>query len=77
MQPIVFPGCNTIFAKDQPEYLSLPARRDQEGRVTSCWRLTWSERFKILLRGRFYITLLTFGSPLQPQLPSVDDDFAG
>ena len=54
------------YAKNQPEYLTLPARRDREGTVVTCWKLTWRERLRIFLRGTFYLTVLTFNSPLQP-----------
>jgi len=72
MKPIEFDGYNATYAKNQPEYLPLPVRREEDGRVTSCWGLTWRERFKILLSGRFYISMLTFNAPLQPILPHVD-----
>ena len=58
------------FAKDQPEYIPLPARVDIKtggsGSVVTCWKLSWRERFQVLLQGRFYLTILTFGRALQP-----------
>lgn len=65
-----FEGVNVTFAKDQPQYRQLPARAvpgDPEGRVVFCWRLTWRERAALLLRGRLWHEVLTFGRPLQPQ----------
>lgn len=73
MEPISFKGSNTTFAKDQPEYLPLPAHLSPDGTVTSCWKLTWLERITVLLRGRFYFSVMTFHTPLQPQRPSVDN----
>ena len=75
MRPIEFKGSNTIFAKDQPEYLPLPAYKsnNKEGEVTSCWKLSLKERFKVLLRGRMYFSVWTFNKKLQPQRPSVDN----
>jgi len=73
MKPIEFKGCNVVFAKDQPEYLPLPAHKSQdpEGIVTTCWKLTWRERFLILITGQFFFQQMTFNNSLQPQKPSV------
>ncbi len=71
MTPIDFPGRNVIFAKDQPQYMPLPAhvnRGNDERRLTCCWRLTWRERLAALVRGHIWQQVLTFGQPLQPQL---------
>ena len=73
MKPINFPNANIVFAVDQDEYQPLPAHKSAAGAVTSCWSLTLRERLKILRTGRVYLKLLTFGSPLQPQLLSADD----
>lgn len=75
MKPVKFKGNNCIFAKDQPEYLPLPAYKSKstEGEVISCWKLTLKERLKVLLKGRIYFSLWTFHKPLQPQRPSVDN----
>ena len=55
-----------VYAKDQPEYVPLPARVDSHGTAVTCWRLTWRERLQMLWRGQFYLTILTFKHPLQP-----------
>lgn len=73
MKPVEFPQQNVVFAKDQPEYLPLPAYRSANGHVvTSCWRMSWRERLRNLFSGRVYVSLLTFGSPLQPQIISIN-----
>lgn len=54
------------YAKDQPEYLNLPAHVDEHGRVTTRWKLTWRERLRILLYGNLWLSILTFGQKLQP-----------
>lgn len=73
MKPIEFPEQDVIIAKDQPEYIPLPAHIDYEhGAVTFCWKLSLRERIKLLLDGRLWHTVLTFRQPLQPQLLSVD-----
>jgi hypothetical protein len=53
------------IAKDQPEYLPLPANY-KNPYVETKWRLSWRERLNILLTGHFYLTVMTFGRPLQP-----------
>jgi hypothetical protein len=69
MKPIEFPQQNVVFAKDQKEYLPLPAYRSANGHmVTSCWRMSVWERLRNLFSGRVYVTLLTFGGALQPQI---------
>ena len=60
-----------VFAKDQPQYILLPANLKGEY-VETKWRLSWRERIAVLMRGDFYLTVKTFGSPLQPLRPSVE-----
>jgi hypothetical protein len=69
MRPIKFPEVNVTFAENQPEYQPLPALREPDGAVTSCWRLGWRERFEVLFSGKLWITALTFNGPPQPIMP--------
>ena len=82
MEPIGFEDEQTMFlpphelvtfAKDQPQYRPLPVVRlhGSEGRVISRWQLTPDERAKIAAGEDFYLEQLTFGSALQPILPTV------
>jgi len=64
MKPVYFPKSNIIFAKDQPEYLPLPAHKDRDGAVTTCWTLSFRERLKVFRTGRVWLTLLAFGNRL-------------
>lgn len=73
MNPVNFKGSNVVYAENQKEYLPLPAHRSDDGVVTSCWELTWPERFKVLFSGNIFIQNMTFNQPLQPQRPSVDN----
>lgn len=73
MFPIEFKGFNKTLAKDQPQYQPLPCLWEKDGRVTSCWKISWKERLKILLTGKIWLSQLTFNEPLQPQLPLVDN----
>jgi hypothetical protein len=81
MKP-VFPELRTgywqvVFAKDQPQYLQLPANTDGR-QVETKWVLSWRERLRIFFAGNLYLTLLTFGNPLQPIRVSLlrDEDSA-
>ena len=70
MQLIEFDEQTVIIAKDQPEYLPLPAHQfnDAHGKIAFCWKMTWRERIKVLFTGRLWHQVLTFNNPLQPQL---------
>ena len=70
MKPVDFPGANTTFGKEQPEYLPLPAYW-REDEVTSCWELTPEEVNEVIATRRIYVTLVNFNQPLQPQRVSV------
>lgn len=74
MKLLSFPEQTVVIAKNQPEYLPLPAHQfnDESGKIAFCWGLTWKERFLVLLRGVVWQQVLTFNKPLQPQRLSVD-----
>lgn len=74
MKPIEFKEQNIIFAKDQPEYLPLPAFRNDGpmGEVISCWNLSFKERLKILFTGKLWVSLAMFGKPLTPSFFTVN-----
>lgn len=77
MKPVGFLEQNAVLAEHQPQYQPLPVYRELTlpGRVVSCWHLTWRERVRLLVTGRLWLSQLTYGSPLQPQLPSIDCPF--
>jgi hypothetical protein len=74
MIPIEFPQQTVIWAKNQPPYLPLPAYTNDKETI-SCWKLTWRERFKLLITGVFWLRQMNFGEKLQPQAPTVDIPF--
>ena len=74
MHPIEFPEQNRIWAAQQRPYLPLPAYTDERETV-SCWALTFRERLRLLFTGRLWLRQCNFGSPLQPQRPTVDRPF--
>lgn len=67
MTPVTFNGQTHVIAKDQPEYIPLPAHIATDGVVTCCWQLTWKERIELMVSGRLWHQILTFHTPLQPQ----------
>lgn len=73
MKPKTFAAANVTFAKDQPQYLSLPAHMDKDGIVTTCWGLSWRERVKVLLNGEIWFQVMTFKRPLPPQKASTEN----
>jgi len=68
MKPIEFKEQNVVFAKDQPEYMPLPAFKNNspQGEVVSCWKLSFKERLKLLFTGKLWVCLLSFNKPLTP-----------
>lgn len=72
MKPIEFKGQNVVFAKDQPEYLPLPALRMPDGEVITCWQISDDEMERIRQNGCIYLSQLTFNGPLQPIMPMAE-----
>ena len=78
MEFIEFPGVNVRIAEDQPEYTTLPAQvgvlpvpmpdgtEGQALAMTCCAKLTPEELAFVNEHGFLYLTILTFGEPLQP-----------
>ena len=71
MKPItpIVPGFDmptVVYAKDQPQYIPLPAYRTDDGMVVTRWRGTWKERLRFLLFGDLWLSMLTYNQPLQP-----------
>ena len=68
MKPIKFKEVNCIYAENQKEYLPLPVHKDNspQGGVVSCWKLSITERIRVLFKGEIWLELLTFNKPLTP-----------
>ncbi len=68
MKPIKFPESNITYAENQPEYLPLPAFKNDspQGEVVSCWKLSFTERLRILFKGELWLMLMAFNKPLTP-----------
>ena len=71
MKPVDFKGKNVTFAKNQDDYLPLPAYvgRDTNGNtcVVSCWEMSDVELQEVMKTKRVFVIILTYGKPLQPQ----------
>lgn len=69
MKPVApeeyFGGVPVVFAKDQPEYLQLPARTDETTVITT-WELTAVERAAVLAGARIVLQVMNYNQPLQP-----------
>ncbi len=74
MRLVEFPQQTIVIAKDQPEYMPLPAHcfGDAQGRIAFCWSVPWKERVRLLFTGRIWHQVLTFNMPLQPQLLTLE-----
>ena len=77
MKQIKFKECNITYAENQPEYLSLPTYKTKSGEVTSCWKLSFFDKLRIIITGRMFLSILTFNNPLQPQKMSVKNPCRG
>lgn len=68
MKLVKFPEVNLVIAKDQPEYIPMPANYEPEhGVATICWQLTFRERARLLFAGKLWHQIMTFGAAMQPQ----------
>jgi hypothetical protein len=72
MKPVEFKEQNVVYAKDQKEYMPLPALIFEDGTVCTCWKMSWKELFKVILHRKVWVSMLTFNNPLQPLLLSAD-----
>lgn len=75
MTPTQFPQSNMVIAKDQPEYIPLPACLTDTGVVISCWVLSKEEVNQIAASQLLWLKQLTFGQPVQPLVPQVENPF--
>ena len=66
-------GEPVTVAKDQPQYIPLPARVDDEFCVTTEWEPTAEELARLMNGARIRFRFLTFGLPLHPMIQEVTD----
>ena len=76
MKAIEFEQHNVVFAKDQKEYLPLPAHAQNNGLVTFCMELDDQELEAVKKTKILKLTVLTFGRPAQPiRVTTVEPSF--
>jgi hypothetical protein len=66
ISPVASGFKETIFAKDQPQYMPLPAIVESDGTVHTRWAMSLRERLYVLFHGSVFLSVLTFNNPLQP-----------
>ncbi len=73
MKPISFKGQSTEIAKNQKEYVTLPALQldDAEGSVIFCIKMRFWERVWLLFTGKLWCSFLMFGKDMTPSEFSV------
>lgn len=76
MKPTKFRGQNCTYAENQPECEPLPACKLTDGKVISCWKISFWELVKLLWGRRVWVTSLAFDGPLQPLWVQVDTPFS-
>lgn len=66
---IEFKEQNIEIAKDQDEYLTLPAYKaeDHTRTMVTCQYLNLRERIKVLFTGRIWMSEMTFGKSIIPR----------
>lgn len=70
-----FPQQTVVIAENQEEYSSLPASVSNEGVVTCCFKLDEAEQKQVSETGEIWLSILTFGQPMQPIHGSVLNPF--
>lgn len=71
-KPIKFKESNVIYAENQLEYKQLPAFKDEDGFIITCWELSKEEIDKIVKTKKIYVSMLTFNKDLQPLMVETD-----
>ena len=68
MEAIKFKEANTAIAKNQDEYKTLWAFKDDspQGYTITCWKLSFTERLRVLFSGKIWRNDLTFNKPFTP-----------
>nr|BDD47015.1 hypothetical protein 10 [Balneolaceae bacterium] len=75
MKAVEFDEVNVRIAEHQDEYETLPAHVGRNGVVITCFELDEEEKKQVQETGKIYLSLMTFGQPLQPIGGSVLNPF--
>lgn len=66
MKPIKTRHTNIVFGEGKDAYEPLPAWKNKQGQVVTCWELTDEEIQQLIQSKKIYLMQLTFNQPLQP-----------
>lgn len=66
MKALEFPQMTVKIAEHQEQYETLPAHVTPDGVVITCFELDEEELAQVVDNGKIYISIHTFGEPLQP-----------
>ena len=74
MKPDSRMAIEIVIAKDQPEYIPLPAVRllNPEGDLITRWELSDAEIERVIESRSIYLTMMTFNRAVTPVMLSVD-----
>jgi len=72
MKIVKFKEQNKVYAESQDEYQNMPAHMTPNGIVTSCWKMGFKERVKVLFTGIVWVRLWTMNGSPQPQMAQVE-----
>lgn len=66
--PVIAGAPEIVIAKDQPEYIPLPAivLDGPERKIVTRWELDDEDRARLAAGGSVYLSVWTFGAHLQP-----------
>lgn len=73
MKPVSFKGQNELY-KNLPGFEPMPVAVTERpaGWIKSCWKLSIRERIRLLIKGRLFVTQLTYHYGTNAILPSVE-----
>lgn len=75
VEQLEMPGTRAVtFAKDQPEYLPLPALLYADGKILTEWTFSEDERAAVARGENLRLWIWTFGKPLQPIALQLTDE---
>ena len=73
MEPIKFNEANTVYGKGKENlYEALHALIFDDGKVVTCWKLSFKDILRIIFTKKLWLCVATFNNPLQPLFMSTN-----
>ena len=67
MKPIKFNESNVVYGKGHENlYEALPALLFDDGKVVTCWKLSFKDILRLIFTKKLWLCVDTFKKPLQP-----------